>query len=286
MKRLPIATGRYSVYPIDTARWRLDGGAMFGVVPKALWSKHCASDPLNRIELAARCMLLVGEGRTILIDTGLGSKFTEKQLGMYSVEQRGNAMDDSMAQCGISREDVTDVVLTHLHFDHAGGSTCVKDGCLATTFPNAVYYVQSRHLAHALNPTVKDRGSFLPNDFEPLLAGGQLEQVDGEVELFKGLRLKVFHGHTFAQQLPFIEDDAGGIFFCCDLFPTTLHLKLPWVAAYDLQPLVTLEEKSTVLKNALHEGWRLFFSHDPRAVCGGIVENHSGVHLSADAVMV
>lgn len=268
--------GGYELHPIETGRFGLDGGAMFGIVPKPLWSRANPPDERNRIELAARAMLIVGHGRKILVDNGNGSKFTEKQIDIYRLDTSGSELSRSLAGRGVAPSDITDVILTHLHFDHAGGSTVNDDGGPRPAFPNARYYVQKAHWNQAVKPSEKDRGSFMPDDFMPLMDHGVLELVDGECEIFPGIRLMVVNGHTTALQLPHLSDGTTNLLYCCDLFPTTSHIPLPYIMAYDLRPLVTLEEKKKILPRACDEGWLLFFEHDPGVVAGRIRRTEKG----------
>lgn len=268
--------GGYEIHPIETGRFGLDGGAMFGIVPKPLWAKTNPPDERNRIELAARAMLIVGHGKTILVDDGNGSKFTEKQVDIYRLDMSHYELKKSLAHYGLEPGDVTDVILTHLHFDHAGGSTYRENGELKPTFPNAKYYVQRAHWDQANSPTEKDRGSFMPEDFLPLRHHSVLEFLDGECELFPNVELLVMNGHTAAQQLPKVSDGKTTLLYCCDLFPTISHIPLPYIMAYDLRPLVTLEEKKKVLGRAYEEKWILFFEHDPGIVAGMVTSTNKG----------
>lgn len=272
--------GPYEIHPVETGRFGLDGGAMFGIVPKPLWSKTNPPDERNRILLAARAMLVIGNGRTILVDNGNGTKFTEKQVDIFNLDMSRYNLKESLAHYGLSVEDITDVVLTHLHFDHAGGSTYRANGKLSPTFPNARYYVQKDHWHQAMHPNEKDRGSFMPDDFLPLHAEGVLEFLDGEGELFPGIQVLVMNGHTTAQQLPKISDGKTTLLYCCDLFPTTSHILLPYIMAYDLRPLTTLEEKRKILARAYEEQWLLFFEHDPNVVSGTIGMSDKGFSLT------
>lgn len=277
--------GSYEIHPIETGRFGLDGGAMFGIVPKPLWSKTNPPDERNRILLAARAMLVIGHGRTILVDNGNGTKFTEKQVDIYNLDMSQYDLKKSLAQHGLTPNDVTDVILTHLHFDHAGGSTYRGNGKLLPTFPNAKYYVQRDHWHHATHPNEKDRGSFMADDFLPLHAEGVLEFLDGEGELFPGIEVVVMNGHTSAQQLPKISDGKTTLLYCCDLVPTTSHIPIPYIMAYDLRPLTTLEEKRKTLAQAYEEQWLLFFEHDPNIVCGTVRASEKGFALDKTVVL-
>lgn len=249
---------------METGRFGLDGGAMFGIVPYVFWSKTNPPDERRRIELAARCLLIQGNGKNILVDDGNGSKFSDKLKDIYRLDNSQSDLTTSLTKHGLTPTDITDVILTHLHFDHAGGSTLWQNGVLVPTFPNARYYVQKQQWALSQNPTEKDRGSFMPDDFRPLMDHSVLELVEGEFEIFPGIDLVVCNGHTAAQQLPKISDGTNTLLFSCDLFPTTSHIPLPYVMAYDVRPLVTIEEKKKILTRAYEEQWILFFEHDPQ----------------------
>jgi len=254
---------------------------MFGVVPKPLWSRTNSPDDRNRISLAARGLLLRDGEKIILVDNGNGSKFSDKQKDIYALDTSASDIVRSLAALGVRSGDVTDVLLTHLHFDHAGGSTIVSGGKAVPAFPNARYHVQKAHWEQAMNPTPKDRGSFMPDDFLPLRAEGVLEFTDGEGELFPGVRLLVTNGHTTAQQLPLISDGKKTVLFCCDLFPTTSHIPLPYIMAYDLRPLTTLAEKEKVLLRAESERWILFFEHDPVTEACTVRRGDRGIVMDA-----
>ncbi len=268
--------GPYQLTPIETGRFALDGGAMFGIIPKPLWARTNPPDERNRIELAARALLIVGNGRNILVDNGNGPKFTDKQIDIYRLDMSRYELHRSLKEHGISAEDITDVVLTHLHFDHAGGSTYKENGKLKLTFPNAKHYVQEAHWRQAMNPTEKDRGSFMPDDYMLLKAHGVLEFTDGEGEIFPGISVVVTNGHTASQQLPKISDGKQTLLFSCDLFPTTSHIPLPYIMAYDLRPLSTLEDKKRVLHQAIEGNWILFFEHDPVTTAGKVKKTEKG----------
>ena len=255
--------GPYICTPIETGRFALDGGAMFGIVPWVFWTRTNPPDDRQRITLASRSLLIRGEGRCILVDNGNGDKWNDKLKDIYRLDVSGSSLDGSLAAAGVSPNDVTDVILTHLHFDHAGGSTRVVDGKLEPTFPNARYHVQKDHWEWAQDPTDRDRASFMPEDYMPLKEHGLLNMIDGEGEIFPGISLLVCNGHTTAQQLPKISDGSSTLLFCCDLVPTASHVPYPYIMGYDLRPLVTLEEKKRILPQACEEKWTLFLEHDP-----------------------
>lgn len=268
--------GTYELHAIETGTFALDGGAMFGVVPKPLWEKAHPADARNRIRMSARGVLVRGEGRTILVDTGNGDKYDAKFREIYGLDLTATDLDRSLLAHGVRPGDVTDVVLTHLHFDHAGGATRRTPRGLEPTFPGARYYVQREHLAAALAPTERDRASFLHDDFQPLIQADQLVLVDGEKELFPGFRVITMSGHTTALQCPLISDGQTTLLYCADLIPLHSHCQLPWIMGYDLRPVVTLEEKRNVLTRAADEQWVLFFEHDPAIAAGHVVRTDKG----------
>ena len=258
-----MTIGPYTLTTIETGRFALDGGAMFGIVPWVFWTRTNPPDDRQRITLAARCLLVRGGGRTILIDNGNGDKWNDKLKDIYRLDMSGGDLWTSLGQHGVRAEDVTDVILTHLHFDHAGGSTVRKNGRVVPAFPQATYYVQKDHWEWAQQATDRDRASFMPDDYMPLWEAGVLELVDGQRELFPGIEMVVCNGHTTAQQLPKISDGTSTLLFCCDLVPTASHVAYPYIMGYDLRPLVTLNEKKRILPQALAEGWTLLLQHDP-----------------------
>lgn len=261
---MQLTIGPYTLTPIETGRFALDGGAMFGVVPKNLWSKSNPPDEQNRIPMAMRALLVQGNGKNILIDSGMGEKYDDKLRSIYKLDNSGGTIITSLAEVGLKPEDITDVLQTHLHFDHCGGSVMqTADGKLVPTFPNARHYVQKEALAWARKPTEKDRASFLKNDWEPLAAEGMLEEIDGAGEWLPGINLHIFNGHTKAQQLPEITDGTKHVFFCADLVPTKAHINFPYVMGYDNFPLTTLEEKKRIIPQMYEEKWMLFLEHDP-----------------------
>lgn len=271
--------GPYDLHPIETGRFALDGGAMFGVVPRPLWEKTNPPDERNRIALAARALLLRGNGRTVLIDTGNGSKFNEKLTSIYKINATGSDLVSSLARRGVTPADVTDVILTHLHFDHAGGATTRAGGEVVPAFPRARYCVQREHWLAAQKPTERDTASFFPEDFVPLLRQGILDFTEGEGEIIPGVSVRLVHGHTAALQCPLISDGTTTVLYCADLVPTTSHVPLPWIMAYDLRPLVTLEEKRRLLGLAVDAGWILFFEHDPSLVAARLTRTEKGIVL-------
>jgi glyoxylase-like metal-dependent hydrolase (beta-lactamase superfamily II) len=257
--------GRYTVDIIETGRFALDGGAMFGVVPKNLWAKaYPHVDEQNRIAMSARGLLIRGDGRNILVDAGCGNKMGEKLETIYGLDTSRYTLVGGLREKGIEPEMITDFIYTHLHVDHAGGSTRRDDaGNVVPTFPAARYYVQQDHLAWARNPTDKDRASFMPENWEPVAEREMLTALDGGGELFPGIELRLVHGHTRAMQLVIVHDgDGPGLAYCADLMPTSAHLPYPYIMGYDNFPLTTLEEKQAFVPEAYERGWMLAFEHD------------------------
>ena len=258
--------GDYTITPIVAETFRLDGGAMFGIIPKPLWEQKSPADDRNRIDLATRVLLIEGKNRKILVDTGNGDKWSDKYRDIYKIDAGDQTLVDSLESRDISPDDITDVILTHLHFDHAGGATTLDKDEPVPTFPNATYYVQELNWKWANDPTEKDAGSYRTENFLPLRNHGVLELVRGEVEIFPGIHLIVCDGHTEGQQLPLISDKNQTLFYCGDLIPTTAHLSIPWVMGYDNFPLTTIEEKKDYLSRAVEENWTLLLEHDPNTV--------------------
>jgi glyoxylase-like metal-dependent hydrolase (beta-lactamase superfamily II) len=283
-----LKLGRWTLAAVLDGTFALDGGAMFGIIPRPLWERQLAPDAKHRVRLAARCLLAVdgAAGRCVLVDDGMGDKWDAKRLEMYAVDKSAGGLDASLAAHGISRTDVTDVILTHLHFDHAGGTTRRSPGGgLELAFPNATHHLQRRNWLWAHAPSEKDAGSFLTENFALLELSGHLHLVDGELELYPDLQLIVSEGHTVAQQLPRFYGDGTHLTCCGDVIPTRAHVRLPWVMAYDLYPLTTIEEKKMLLAQALDEDGILFLEHDPEVAAVRLreEEGHAAVR---DAVPI
>ncbi|HEY4756359.1 MAG TPA: MBL fold metallo-hydrolase [Ignavibacteriaceae bacterium] len=254
--------GKYNIHIVNSGYFYLDGGAMFGIIPKPLWEKTNPADEANRIKLATRNLLLVSDDKKILIDTGMGNKWSKKLSEIYRIEQDVYTLNSSLAKLSVKPENITDVLLTHLHFDHTGGSTEMIDGKLVPAFKNAKYYVSKKNFDWAMNPSERDKGSYVKDNFLPLFENGVLyffndKLFDDEIDLIE------VNGHTFGMQLIKISDSANTILFCADLFPFTSHIPLPYVMGYDLQPLLTVEEKKQILPKVVDENWKLCFEHDP-----------------------
>ncbi len=260
--------GPYEVFTIETGYVSLDGGAMFGVVPKVLWQKTNPADELNRIRLAMRLMVIRNDTRTILVDAGVGYKMSDKLSKIYNVDHQKYTIEEGLAAHNLKPEDVTDVIITHMHFDHIGGATYYDGDQLKLTFPNATHYVQGEQWYWANHPSDKDRASYMPENFLPIKEAGQLVELDGPKELFPGIDVLVMYGHTPGMQLPKISDGKTTVLYCADLIPTASHIPLPYIMGYDNHPMTTLEEKKRLLPKVVEEGWILVFEHDPfRAAC-------------------
>lgn len=276
--------GKYQLNAVETGEFALDGGAMFGVVPRTLWERKLPPDDRNRIHLAVRALLVqelddggIPTGHNLLIDTGVGQKWDARMADIYGVDHSRLRIETSLAELELRLEDIGHVLLTHLHFDHAGGATRRDESRgLVPTFPNARYYVQQQNLDWAQNPTQKDRASYLKENFQPLLEAGVLETLDGPGEFWPGIELHMSNGHTTGMQLPRIHDSESSLIYCADIIPTAAHVPVPWVMAYDNEPLVTMAEKEALLARAVAEGWWIFFEHDPEAAMAKVVQGPKG----------
>uniref|UniRef100_A0A832DMF4 MBL fold metallo-hydrolase n=1 Tax=Ignavibacterium album TaxID=591197 RepID=A0A832DMF4_9BACT len=267
--------GKYDLFTIQSGFIGLDGGAMFGIIPKPLWEKTNPADEVNRVTLATRNLLLVSDSKKILIDTGMGNKWDEKSRNIFRIDEN-LSLEKALLQKGFSFEEITDVILTHLHFDHTGGSTIFQNEKLVPAFPNATYHVQKQNFNYALNPTDRDRGSYLKENFEPLAKEGILNLLT-ENYFDENISLEIINGHTFGQQMIKISDGSKTVLYCADLLPFVSHIRLPYIMAYDLQPLVTLAEKKKYLKQALDENWILYFGHDPEYAAVTLKHSDKGI---------
>ncbi len=268
--------GKYKLSVIETGTIGLDGGAMFGVVPKVLWQRSNPADEMNRVTLAARNLLLESDNRKILIDTGIGTNWDEKFMKIYSVDQRKNSLFDSLKQKNVEPSEITDVILTHLHFDHVGGAVVFDEDKALPAFPNAKYFVRKKQFEWANNPSDRDKGSFVENRFKPLYEEGVLALIDEGKEFDDSIDLIEVNGHTFSQQLVKISDSSKTLFYCADLIPFVSHLHIPFVMGFDLQPLITVLEKKEYLYQAVEENWYLFFEHDPKVVTATVELTEKG----------
>jgi len=258
---LRFLRGDLRITLLDAGTLRLDGGAMFGVVPRPLWEKERPPDERNRIRLGMNLLLIEDGSRRILVDTGAGTKWDDKHREIYGLAPR--RAEEILAPAGLTPEQVDLVVNTHLHFDHAGGNTTRNErGELVAAFPNAKYLVQRGEVDTARSANERTRASYLEENFEPLLAEGRFELLDGPVRLGAGIELRLAPGHTPHMQVPILATAQGTVAFLADLIPTVSHIPYPYVMGYDLEPLVTLKTKRQLLPVAAREGWILLFEHD------------------------
>ena len=257
---------KWKIKIIETGLFKLDGGAMMGSVPKILWNKTNPSDELNRIVLSMRCLLLDNGNDVVLIETGIGNKNNQKFIDMFCIEQSSFPLKDELKKHGYDLEDITHVILTHLHFDHAGGATYFDGIDIIPTFPNAEYIISETNWDSGINPNPKDRASYLIENFEPIEARGKLRLVKDNEQIMDTIEGLAFYGHTTGQQLIKITVDNDSLIFCSDLIPLKSHLKIPWIMGYDLNAMKTLEEKTLFLEEASRKKWLLFFYHDPNTV--------------------
>lgn len=255
--------GKYDLYSVETSEFGLDGGAMFGIIPKPVWEKKVSADELNRVNMVTRSLLLVSDEKKILIDTGNGTKWEEKYKKIYDINTDQYNIEKSLGKYGFSSEQITDVICTHMHFDHIGGNTKIKSGEVVPTFPNAKYWISEENWKLANHPSQKDAGSFIEHDWKVLAENQMIEVIDGREPFIEGIETFVTHGHTPGLLHPIVSDGSNKLFYGADIFPMVAHIPIPWVMAYDVQPVVTMEEKQKLLQKMEREDWILFFEHDP-----------------------
>ena len=285
-----LQIGRLRCHTLEGGRQRLDGGAMFGVVPRSLWRNRIEPDERNRIGMAMRCLLVEHSDGLVLIDTALGNKEDPKFLDLYGIENQGlegaTQLEDALASAGFLPGDVRWVINTHLHFDHAGGNTSMDPELegdprrhVRPTFANATYVVQQGELEFARHTNERTRASYLPPNFEPVAAAGRWRLLQGDEEVLPGISVRLTPGHVPFHQAVLVRDGPDTAAFIADLIPTAAHLPLPWIMGYDLEPLRTLESKRSLLRDAVAGGWRLVFSHDARIISGVPAPEGKGVVL-------
>jgi glyoxylase-like metal-dependent hydrolase (beta-lactamase superfamily II) len=283
--------GGLRCHTLEGGRQRLDGGAMFGVVPRTLWKTRIEPDDRNRIPLAMRCVLVEHPDGLVLIDTALGNKEDAKFLDIYGVENQGlegaTQLEDALASAGFVPREVKWVINTHLHFDHAGGNTTMDPELendprrhVRPTFSNATYVVQRGELEFARHTNERTRASYLAHNFDPIASADRWRLLDGDREVLPGISVRLTPGHVPFHQSVMIRDRGETAAFVGDLFPTTAHLPLPWIMGYDLEPLRTLESKRALLAEAVAGGWRLIFEHDPRVAMGVPRQDGKGIVLA------
>ena len=278
--------GRFKAHAIQAGGQKLDGGAMFGVVPKPLWERRIKADERNRIQLGMRCLLIEHDRGLVLIDNGAGNKENLKFHEIYGIENSGaegrTLLEDGLRSLGHTTDDIALMIDTHLHFDHAGGNTFVDaGGAVHPTFRKARYVVQRGEYEWATHTNERTAASYFAHNFEPVVASGQYEFVTGEVEVWPGIRLLPTPGHTPHHQSVLIESDGAKVFYPADLTPTSAHLPLPWIMGYDVEPLRTLETKRHILRRAVEEEWLFVFEHDADVMSGRVVLDGKGYGLRA-----
>jgi len=267
--------GALELQIVPDGTFRLDGGAMFGVVPKALWEKKARPDERNRIPVATNCLLVKGPDFIAVVDTGLGEKWDEKSREMYAIEH-ATTLSHSLAREGVGLEDVDALILSHLHWDHSGAVTRREGDRVVPAFPNATVYVQEVELAHARAPHERDRASYRSENWEPLALTGRLAPVDGEKEIRPGVTVVPVRGHNEGMQAVRIESEGKTAFFFSDALPTTAHVPVAWTMAFDLYPVDLVQNKKRLTDQAAREGWLCVFVHDPDVPWGKIVDEVSG----------
>ena len=280
---MKIAFGQLELLPLFDGFFRLDGGAMFGVVPKPLWERRAPADARNRIHLGLRPLLVRGE-RTVLIDAGIGDKMDEKSVDIYGID-RSEHLQSSLRRAGVRPQDVDVVLATHLHFDHAGGFTIIGDDARPVpTFPRARYLIRRDEWLDATHPHERNRASYLPENFVPLDAAGVIDLTEGDQEIMPGVRVVRTGGHTMHHQMVIIESSGRTAVFAADLMPTAAHVDAPWIMGYDLYPMDTLAFKRTFLREAIDHEYLILFEHDPRIVAGYI--RHRDGRTAVEPVIV
>ncbi|MHC4660601.1 MAG: MBL fold metallo-hydrolase [Planctomycetota bacterium] len=272
--------GRYEVSAVDAGFFGLDGGAMFGSIPKTIWERLIPADDKNRIELALRPLLIRGEGRIILCEIGIGDKWTDKQRDIYAIKGGNGRLFTSLEAYGVAPEDVTDIIISHLHFDHAGGlTTSGPDGSLVPTFPGAIVHVQRSNREWARERNAREFASYLPENIDPVENAGLLRLHDGPTELYPDIDLMVVDGHTRGIQMTRIKGGSETLVFVADLIPTAAHIRLPFIMGYDIEAIRSLEEKRSFLSRAAAEKWILYFTHDPEIVACRVEERDGDFHF-------
>ena len=269
-----------NLHVIDTGHFKLDGGAMFGVVPKALWNRHQPADENNRCTWAMRCLLIEAHGRVILIDTGMGNKQGDKFRSHFEPHGESDLLA-SIARAGYTREEITDVVLTHLHFDHCGGAVQKRpNGDLELTFPNAIHWSEENHWKWATDPNPRERASFLKENILPIKESGMLKFVNDDTEIIPELWFAIADGHTHGMLIPHLEIGEETLVFMADLLPSPTHIPSAWVMGYDIDPLQTIREKEAFLAEAADNNFILFYEHDPVIECSRVVQTEKGFRAS------
>ena len=280
-----MKVGNYTLYSIETSQFSLDGGAMFGIIPKTLWEKEAPADEYNRIQMVTRSLLVVSNERKIIIDTGNGDKWDDKNRSRYNIDLDKINLSSSLEKYGFIPADITDVFCTHLHFDHAGGNTSIEDGKIVPTFPNATYWIHQDYWDLAYSPSEKDRGRYLAENWSVLAENGMIEYVTDREEFLPGIEIMLTYGHTIGMMHPLIKDGNNTVFYAADIFPMAAHVPLAWVMAYDLNPVQTIKEKRSLLPTMVDKNWTVFFEHDPLRQAGKVTMDGKHYRLK-EAVII
>ena len=280
-----MKVGNYTLYSIETSQFSLDGGAMFGIIPKTLWEKEAPADEYNRIQMVTRSLLVVSNERKIIIDTGNGDKWDDKNRSRYNIDLDKINLSSSLEKYGFIPADITDVFCTHLHFDHAGGNTSIEDGKIVPTFPNATYWIHKDNWDLANSPSEKDRGSYLAENWSVLAENGMIEYVTDREEFLPGIEIMLTYGHTIGMMHPLIKDGNNTVFYAADIFPMAAHVPLAWVMAYDLNPVQTIKEKRSLLPTMVDKNWTVFFEHDPLRQAGKVTMDGKHYRLKESVII-
>lgn len=264
------------LFVIETENFKVDGGAMFGVIPKSMWQKVYPADDNNMCNLANRCLLIDTGNRRILVDAGIGNKHDEKFLSHIYVNGDGNLLK-SLQKSGYSTSDITDVIFTHLHWDHCAGATYYNENKeLCFTFPNASYWASRKQWDWAMNPNAREKAAFQQENLLPLEKSGKLHLINNDIELFPNIHIRITDGHTMGMISLIIHTEQHIVALPADLIPTAAHIPLPWISAYDIQPMVLLKDKTDFLHQAAEQNWVLFFEHDIFTECCTVQKTEKG----------
>jgi glyoxylase-like metal-dependent hydrolase (beta-lactamase superfamily II) len=270
-----IRLGDFELHSLSDGLFRLDGGAMFGVVPKPLWSRRAPADDRNRISLTMRPLLVRTPAQTVLIDAGVGDKLTDKERDIYAIDQRAASLQQSLKDVGLTPADVDVVIASHLHFDHAGGFTVASDNGFRPAFPRARYLIRRQEWDDATHPHERNRASYVDTAYVPLANAGVVEFIEQDGEVLPGITVRRTGGHTMHHQLIRVESGGRVAVFVADLMPTVAHVDEPWIMGYDLYPMDTLTYKKQFLREAIDGEYVIFFEHDP-GIAAGVIRERQG----------
>ena len=273
------------IYPLITGNFKLDGGAMFGVVPKALWNRTNPADENNMIEMVTRCMLIIDGDRKILIDAGFGDKQDDTFKSRFQVQNI--PFEETLGKYNLKPDDITDVIMTHLHFDHCGGGTKWNNDRTGyeLTFKNATYHISKTQFENGLKPNKREKASLLPENINPYKDSKQLKLIEKEGELLPNINIIIYNGHSLGQVIPFVNYNGKTVVYTADFLALSAHIPIPFVMAYDIDPLLSMEEKEQFYKDAVEKNYTLFFEHDPKVECCNLRHGKKGVEISETFVI-